>query len=105
LQHDTMSLPGKRFAAIAARLNVPADTPERSLAKQVADWDGVLSAKSWSGLVYSVWSQELLHEFFRPHVPREHLQEFVRGGYGLDVMLSALEKPDQFWFGEAPEAA
>jgi penicillin amidase len=51
-----------------------------------------------------VWSQELLREFFRPHVPRDHLLEFVRGGYGLDVMLAALEKPDRFWFGDDPAA-
>jgi penicillin amidase len=105
MQHDTLSLPGKRFAAVAAGLELPGDAAERPFLKSVAEWNGELDAGSQGGLIYSVWSQELVTEFFRLHVSRDNLLEFLRGGYGLEVMLSALEKPDRFWFGDDPAAA
>jgi penicillin amidase len=102
MQHDETSLPGRRLARLAARLEVAGDASEKAALKAVAEWDGVLSRDSRPGAIASVWTQELLTEFFRPHVSSVRLLEYVRGGYGLDVMLAALGKPERFWFGADP---
>jgi penicillin amidase len=103
MQHDEVTLPGRRLARLAGKLDLP-DARLRALLREVAEWDGTLSRDSRAGAIYSVWLQELLADLFRPHVPTERLLTFVRGGYGIEVMLDALEKPDAFWFGEGPVA-
>jgi penicillin amidase len=104
LQHDEMSLPGLRLARLAARLELSPEEPERKLVELLTKWDGVLSAESCAGAVYAVWLQELLTEFFRPHAPSKERLNFLRSGPGVDVLLGALEKPDEFWFGAGPAA-
>jgi penicillin amidase len=103
MQHDTTSLPARRLVRLAARLDLE-DAALRPLLKEVADWDGVLARDSRPAALYSVWLQELLTGFFRPQVPNEQLLNFVRGGYGVDVLLAALEKPERTWFGADPAA-
>jgi penicillin amidase len=104
LQHDEMCLPGLRLARLAARLDLPAGAPERPLVELLAKWDGVLSAESQAGAIYSVWLQELLTDFFRPYAPTKERMNFLRGGPGVEVLLKALERPDTFWFGADPVA-
>jgi penicillin amidase len=103
MQHDNTSLPGRRLTRLAAKLD-PEDASLQPLLKEVGDWDGVLGRESRPAAVYSVWLQELLTEFFRTQVPNEQLLNFVRGGYGVEVLLAALEKPDRTWFGDEPAA-
>jgi penicillin amidase len=81
-----------------------ADAKLQPLVRDLAEWGGVLAKGSRPGAIYSVWLQELLTEFFKPHVPTERLLTFVRGGQGVEVLLGALEKPEPFWFGEEPAA-
>jgi penicillin amidase len=104
LQHDEMCLPGLRLARLAARLDLRAGAPERALVELLTKWDGVLSAQSLAGAVYSVWLQELLTEFFRPYASSKERRNFLRGGRGVEVLLEALEKPNVFWFGADPAA-
>jgi penicillin amidase len=103
MQHDNTSLPARRLAQLAAKLDLE-DAALRPLLKEVGAWDGVLGRESRPAALYSVWLQELLTEFFRPQVPTPELLNFVRGGYGARVLLSALEKPERTWFGDDPAA-
>jgi penicillin amidase len=98
IQHDVTSLPGRRLAKLAAKVNHPS-------AVVLSKWDGVLSRDSWEGALYSIWLQTLLTEFYKPQVKSDELLKFVRGGAGIEVMLSVLEKPDRTWFGDEPEKA
>jgi len=102
MQHDNVSIPGRTLA----RLLPPLETKDKLVTKYaelLAKWDGDLSGDSRAGAIYGVWLQELLREFYRPHVP-EKLREGVTGRAGVPVLLAALEKPDAFWFGDNPKA-
>ena len=43
-------------------------------------------------------------EFFRPHAATKDTLTFLRSGHGIEVLLTALEKPDRVWFGDDPRA-
>jgi penicillin amidase len=103
LQHDSTSLPGLAMAGILKAVKID-DAALQAYVKLFTDWDGVLSVESKAGPLYAVWQNELLREFFRPHVP-EPILEFVMGGRALEVMLPALEKPEARWFGNDATAA
>ena len=45
------------------------DAALRPYAELLTSWDGVLGTDARAGPLYAVWLQELLDEFFRPHVP------------------------------------
>jgi penicillin amidase len=100
MHYDSMSIPGRRLAGLARSM----DARDSELAPYILlmrQWDGELSIDSRFGVIYGFWLQELLDAFFRPHVPA-NLLEFARGRHGTEVMLAALEKPDEFWFGKDP---
>lgn len=100
MQHDVTTLPGRTLA----RLVKVADRKDRELEPYVellAGWDGVLSADSRAGALYGVWLQELLDGFYRLQVPAG-LLDFTTARSGVPVMLAALEKPDEAWFGKKP---
>jgi penicillin G amidase len=100
MQHDVTTLPGRTLA----RLVKVADMQDRELRPYVellAGWDAVLSADSRAGALYGVWLQELLDAFYRPRVPTG-LLDFTASRSGVPVMLAALEKPDEAWFGDTP---
>jgi penicillin amidase len=100
IQHDNVSLPGRRLARLAS--NLDGKSPElEPYRKLLAGWDGDLSVQSQAGPLYGIWLRGLLDAFYKPHVP-EKLVEFVRSRQGLEIMLTALEKPDAFWFGQDP---
>jgi penicillin amidase len=101
MQHDNTSLPGLALGRLAGGVDMR-DPALRPYAELLARWDGVLTVESRAGALYGVWLQELLHEFYRPHVP-EPVLEFVAGRGGVPVMLAALEKPDRVWFGDNPK--
>jgi penicillin amidase len=96
MQHEVTSLPGRRLAKLASRVDHPS-------ARVLRQWDGILSRDTIPGALYSIWMQTLLTEFFKPRVKSDELLKFVRGGAGVEVMLSALEQPDRTWFGNEPE--
>jgi penicillin amidase len=100
LQHDNTSLPGLALVRLIKQMDVQ-DPALRPYAELLAGWDGVLSADSRAGALYGVWLRELLHDFFRPHVP-ERLLEFTTSRGGVPVLLAALERPDAAWFGNRP---
>jgi penicillin amidase len=102
IQQDTTSLPGQALARLARHLSTD-DPALRPYLELMARWDGVLSVDAQAGPLYAVWLDELLTEFYRPHVPKQ-LLGFVAGRNGVPVMLAALEKPDRAWFGEQPAA-
>ncbi len=102
MQYDSTSLPGQTLARLVQR--VPASDPGlRPYIDLLAGWDGVLTRESRAGPLYAVWLQELVDEFYRPHVPKELLR-FVTARSGIEVMLAALDKPERAWFGDDPVA-
>jgi penicillin amidase len=100
IQHDNTSLPGQALARLAKSLDVH-DAELQPYANLLAAWDGDLATESRAGALYTVWLQELLDSFYRPHVPAG-LLTFVASRGGVPVMLAALEKPDAAWFGDQP---
>ncbi|MBL8798322.1 MAG: penicillin acylase family protein [Planctomycetia bacterium] len=102
IQHDNVSLPGRRLARLAANLDVKSAELE-PYRKLLAGWDGELALTSQAGPLYGHWQRGLLDAFYKSQVP-EKLVEFVRSRQGLEIMLTALEKPDAFWFGPDPAA-
>jgi penicillin amidase len=103
MQHDNTSLPGQALVRLLKNVKLK-DAALKPQVDALLRWDGVLSADSAPGMLYSIWLQELLTEFFQPHVPKE-LLDFVRGGRGVEVLLAALEKADPTWFGKDAPAA
>jgi penicillin amidase len=96
IQHDHVSIPGRRLAKLAAGIH--SDDPDVSRhAKMLAAWDGSLSGDSELGPLYAVWLQELLRGLYRPHVP-EALLSTVATADRVPVLLSVLETPDAKWF-------
>jgi penicillin amidase len=103
IQHDTTSLPGLALARLARTIK-PDHASLKPYVELMANWDGVLSKDSKAGPLYAVWVQELLEDFFRPHVPAKHLS-FVATRGALPRVLAELENPDKLWFGDNPVAA
>ncbi len=103
LQHDVTSLPGRRLARLAERLDHGDISLPREPMKLMREWDGKLTADSRAGALYAAWLQALMVDFFKPQVKSDELLKFVRSGPGVEVLLSALEKPTREWFGEQPE--
>jgi penicillin amidase len=101
IQHDNTSLPGQALARLVK--HVAADPVLRPYLDLLAGWDGVLTREAPAGPLYAAWLQELLDEFYRPHVPSAVLS-FVSGRGGIAVMLAALDKPERAWFGDDPVA-
>jgi len=107
IQHDNVSLPGRTLGKLAKKLKLEEKDAElQPYADMVAAWDGELSTTSMVGALYGLWLQELLAEFYRPHVPAK-LLDFATSRSGVPVMLSVLEteKADPAWFGDQPEIA
>src|SRR5262249_35863498 len=102
MQHDNTSIPGQTLARLAKTTAVH-DPALKPVVELLAGWDGVLSRESKAGPLYAVWLQELLAAFYSPHVPKQ-FRGFVTARHGVVVMLAALEKPDEFWFGKNPVA-
>jgi penicillin amidase len=100
MQRDTASLPGRALARLAKHLDTQDNRLRRYVATMAA-WDGDLTTESEAGAIYGMWLQELLAEFYRPHVPAR-LLDYVTTRSGVPVMLAALEKPDPSWFGDKP---
>jgi penicillin amidase len=100
IQHDVTTLPGRTLSRLVKV--VDRQDPElRHYVELLAEWDGELSADSRAGALYGVWLQELLDGFYRPQVPAK-LLDFTAARGGVPVMLAALEKPDEAWFGAKP---
>lgn len=102
IQHESTSLPGQSLSRLAKSLAI-----DESLApylKLVADWDGTLTRSAAAGPLYAAWLQELEHDFYKPHVPKQ-MVETLRHFSGLPVMLPALADPDSAWFGADPVQA
>ncbi|OAI48361.1 hypothetical protein AYO44_07240 [Planctomycetaceae bacterium SCGC AG-212-F19] len=102
MQHDNVSIAGRRLARLAQSMTAR-DPALEPYIFALREWHGDLSVDSRPGVLYGFWLQEMLDAFFRPHVP-PNLLEFARGRHGIEVMLTALEKPDEFWFGKDPPA-
>ncbi len=102
IQQDVTTLPGVALARLARNLS-PEDAALRPYVELMVKWDGVLSEDSQAGPLYAVWLDELLTEFYRPHVPKA-LLAFVAAKNSVSVLLAALEKPDATCFGEPPAA-
>jgi penicillin amidase len=102
IQHENTSIPGQKLAKLARCLKTDDPALQRHINVLVA-WDGVLSRKSSAGPLYALWLQELMTEFFKPHVPEAKLP-LVAVNNNLPVVLNALENPDQTWFGSEPAA-
>lgn len=100
IQHDATTLPGRRLVRLVKAVDMQ-DRALRPYVELLAGWDGVLSADSRAGALYGVWLQELLDGFYRPRVPAK-LLDFMASRGGVPVMLAALEKPDEAWFGDKP---
>ncbi len=100
LQHDNTSLPGQALVRVLKTVDLqePALKPYVEL---LANWDGVLSQEARSGPLYAAWLQELLQEFWAAQAPKE-LLDYARSARGLEILLAALEKPEQVWFGPKP---
>src|SRR5262249_26065560 len=88
IQHDSTSLPGQTLARFARTVDMQ-DPALRPYAELLAQWDGVLSRESRAGPLYTLWMQELLDGFFRPHVPERSL-EYARSRNNVAVMMTAL---------------
>jgi penicillin amidase len=101
IQHDNMTLPGLALARLVKGVDM-GDPALKPYVELLAAWDGDLSSGSRAGALYGVWLRELLDGFYRPHVPAG-LLEFAGSRGGVPVMLAALEKPDNAWFGDRPE--
>jgi penicillin amidase len=102
IQHDDVSIPGRRLAALCRAL--PAPDELKPFVKLIAEWDGSLNVDTRAGTVYAAWWAELTQAFFRRHVP-ERLVDFVRGGRGVELMLTALESADPYWFADGSVTA
>lgn len=100
IQHDSVSIPGRRLAALADRFALQ-DASLEDVRRAFRRWNGDLSRDSQSGPVYGFWLEELLRACFSRHVP-DDLMEFVAGQHGIPTMLPVLENPTVEWFG--PEA-
>lgn len=102
IQHDNTTIPGQSLAWLVRHIRSE-DPAVKEAVNLLAGWDGVLTRDSRAGVIYAVWLQELLQEFFRPQVPKE-LLGMVSSRGGIPVLLAALEKPDAAWFGAEPTA-
>jgi penicillin amidase len=100
IQHDNVSIPGRILARMAKEVEVNGAELQPFIT-MIRDWDGDLASDSPAGAIYGLWLQELLNEFYRPHVPAK-LLDFATARSGVPVLLAALEKPDAAWFGERP---
>ena len=103
IQLDSVSLPGRTLAKLAERLKFDEQTMAEA-ASRLAKWDGHLSRESTEGGIYAVWLEELLHGYYRSHVPAE-LLDFTADTRRLPGLLAALLKPTKEWFGEQPVEA
>jgi penicillin amidase len=97
IQYDNTSLPALRLAQLlkAVAIDDPALQP---YAKLLLDWNGVLATDSAAGPLVETWLKELRAEFYRDRVSKE-MHKFVAGGEWIEVLLAALESPDESWFG------
>jgi penicillin amidase len=100
IQHDVTTLPGRALARLIKVTDIQ-DQELRPYVELLAGWDGVLSDSSRAGVLYGVWLQELLDGFYRPRVPAR-LLDFTASRGGVPVLLAALEKPNETWFGDNP---
>jgi penicillin G amidase len=100
MQHDNTSLPGLELVRLVKTVDM-GDPQLRPYVELLSGWDGVLSADSRAGALYGVWQQELLEGFYGAHVP-QRLLDFTTGRSGVPVMLAALTRPDEVWFGANP---
>lgn len=104
MQHDNISLPGQRLAAIARRFQ-PADETLRQAVALVRNWDGRVECDSAAAAVYGLWLQALVNEFFGPDLT-EPMRRFLRGNSGMAVLLEALDNADPRHFGkQSPQQA
>jgi len=103
IQQDATTIPGQTLVGLLGEID--AEALDAACVELLRDWDGVLSVESRAAVLYGFWLQELLDDFYAPHVPK-HLLEFVRARGGVPTMLAALQSPDASWFGgDNPRAA
>jgi penicillin amidase len=103
IQHDNTSLPGQALAKLARNLKTDDAALQRHIDVLTA-WDGVLTRETLAGPLYAVWLQELMTQFFKPHVPEATLP-LVAVNSNIPLVLASLERPDDTWFGTEPQTA
>jgi penicillin amidase len=102
IQNDITSIPGQRLVHLATQLKL-GDAKLDHIANTLRHWDGVLSRESLAGSLYAVWVAELQRDFYHPRLPKG-LHKYISSLGGIKVLLAALEKPDEQWFGKDPKA-
>ena len=103
MQHDVTSLPGRLLVRLIRTLDI-SDPDLKPYAELLAGWDGVLSADARAGPLYAIWLNELFETLYRKHMPKELLKS-VRNAGGIEVLMNALVRPDENWFGPEPAKA
>jgi len=99
IQQENTTLPGKALVRLANELTDL--TPEQEAARKVlANWDAVLTPECQAGPLYALWLRTLTKTLFAKHVAGPQLT-FVRSR-GVPVLLAALDRPTEFWFGPEP---
>ena len=78
MQHDNTSLPGRSLAKLIRGLKF-GDSALAEKAELLRGWDGQMAKDSAAAAIFAVWWDELLDEFFRPHVPKDLLAAVKSG--------------------------
>jgi penicillin amidase len=103
IQHDDVSLPGQALGRLLAEVDLR-DPALQPLARRLIDWDGKLSVGSKAGPLYAAWLKELKEAMYALHVPKE-LHKVFAPLCGVPVLLDALERADERWFGRDAKVA
>jgi len=101
IQYDTVTLAGQTIATVAKTVKW-SDAALKPYAELITSWDGNLSRGSAAGPLYVVWFDEMVKEFFKPHVPKD-LLGFVTGGAGQEALLNNIRSPSDKFFGSDPQ--
>jgi penicillin amidase len=98
IQTDVTSIPGRAVVAVL-RSETIADPSLRSLFKELAAWDGVLSPASRSAALYEAFVDALIRELFKGPLDDATFARYVRHYQAPTVaMLALLRDPASGWW-------
>jgi penicillin G amidase len=102
LQHDVLSWNAEQLVPLLA--GVHGDTADLEEARvRLLAWDKRLTADSSDATLYVAWEHALLRKLVEGRLDPALVPEYVDGGSdGVDVLVPAITRPSNSWFGRDP---
>lgn len=97
MQHDRVSIPARRLAALLVRTGPP--EPELAGSYQLmAGFDGNMEKTSAAAALCGCWLPKVAEAYYGPKMPGHLIPRFL-GRTGMPAMMAGLESPEEDWFG------